>query len=326
MRLAKLAFTVVVLAALVYYLADNWGPVRAAWDSLTWHAMSLSALAVLLGLGASSMAWREAARDIGSDITFFASARVFMIGQLAKYVPGTVWVYLLQTELGRRAGVPRNRALLVSMMCMVIGIVAAVIIGVASLPVLIVPATAGLPYVAPVRAGLLCLAVASPCALVVIIPRVLTSLIALLLRVTRRPPLEAPLTWGGVLRMLLWSTVTWLCYGTHLLLLFGTEVGAGPVAYLRCTGAIAVAVAVGMFFPTPSGVGGREGLLVAILAPVVAAGDPAGLAFGVAWASRMIFFVAEIVAAGMAALTDLHWPDRWRDMPEGSQDADLRLR
>ncbi|MBT8227197.1 MAG: flippase-like domain-containing protein [Dactylosporangium sp.] len=309
LKIAKLVFTVVIFVAIGYYLVTNWDAVRAAWETLTWTTMLLSTLAVLLGLAASSMAWRDAVRDIGNPVAFPAAARVFVIGQLGKYVPGTVWVYLLQTELGRRAGVPRARAFLASMTAMAIGIVAALIVGVAALPVLITSSDAGLSYVRPVRIGLLSMIVVLPFALIAIVPRVLTFLVSTALRVLRRPPLEAPLTWAGVLRILAWSIVTWLCYGAHLWLLFDGGVGDGLPAYLRCVGAVAVAVAVAMFFPTPSGVGGREGLLMATMAPFVIGNRQAEIAFGIAWASRMIFFVAELVGAGLAALTDL--PGRW---------------
>lgn len=313
-KVLKYTFTAVIFAAIVYYLVTNWGAVREAWNTLTWWALVLSTVAVIGGLGASSAAWRDAVRDLGNPVTFAASARVFMIGQLGKYVPGAVWVYLLQTELGKRAGVPRARAFLASMTAMAIGIVAALIVGVAALPMLLsAESDAGLSYVGAVRIGLYGMIVALPFALVAIVPRVLTFLVSTALRLMRRPPLESPLTWGGVLRVLGWSIVTWLCYGAHLWLLFDGQVGYGLTGYVRCLGTVAVAVAVAMFFPTPSGVGGREGLIVAILAPFVIAGDQAGIALGIAWASRMIFCVAEIVGAGLAALTDLPaMRERWR--------------
>jgi hypothetical protein len=54
-----------------------------------------------------------------------------------------------------------------------------------------------------------------------------------------------------------------------------------------------------MFIVVPSGAGVREGLIVAALAGVMSAGE----ALGVAVVSRMVFTAADVLAAGIAALS-----------------------
>jgi glycosyltransferase 2 family protein len=305
MQVLKLTVSVAVLAAVGYALVINWDKATGAWAKLTWPTVVLSGVAVLAGLVASSIGWRDAARDIGCPVALPAALRIFMIGQLAKYIPGTVWVYLLQTELGRRAGVPRARAFLASITAMAMGITAALVVGAAGLYSVITSPDTRPIHESGIRVGIIVAIALLPVALVCIIPRVLTPLVSRALRLMRRPPLETPLTWSGVLRVLGWSIVTWLCYGVHLCLLVSANAHLGFSGVMWCIGASALAVTVGMFFPTPSGVGGREYVLYVIIAPLFPGGQALGIAMGTAFASRMIFTVAEVIGAGLAALTDL---------------------
>jgi len=38
-------------------------------------------------------------------------SRIFFVGQLGKYLPGSLWALLVQMELSRKAGIPRSRGL-----------------------------------------------------------------------------------------------------------------------------------------------------------------------------------------------------------------------
>lgn len=316
-QVLKYVVTAVVLAAVVVALVQNWDKASGAWENLTWTAVLFAALAVLVGLVGSSAAWQDAVQDIGSPVTLPAALRVFMIGQLAKYIPGTVWVYLLQTELGRRAGVPRARAFLGSMTAMVVGIAAALIAGVAGLYPVITASDAQQRYTETVRMGIYLAVALLPVVLICLIPRVLTLIVSTALRLMRKPALDAPLTWGGVLRMLGWSLVTWISYGISLWLLIGSNADSGFSNLMWCIGACAIAVSLGMFFPTPSGVGGREAVLAALIAPILTGDDAFGVAIGIAFVSRAIFTVAEVIGAGLAALTDLRGVRR-RTASQGS--------
>jgi uncharacterized membrane protein YbhN (UPF0104 family) len=72
---------------------------------------------------------------------------------------------------------------------------------------------------------------------------------------------------------------------------------------LVCTGAFAIAMTAGMFaFLSPSGLGVREGVLVAAMVPVLASAGGVGAATGIAFASRLIFTIADVSGAGVAAL------------------------
>lgn len=315
-QILKIALTLLVVAAIAYFVVDQWDGIRDTWRKLTWTSLLLSTVAAMVGMAASSAGWRDAARDIGSPVGFLASARVFVIGQLGKYVPGSLWMYVLQTELGRRAGVPRARAFLASMIAMGTGITAALVVGVASGPSLLRTSGVDSGDVARIRAGVYVMVALLPIALVCCVPAVLTALVRVALRVLRRPGLTSPLTWSGISRVLGWNLLTYLCFGAHLWFLVPDATIDG---YPRCVGAFAVALVVGMFALTPGGAGVRELFLVVALAPFLAGGSAAqtAAATGIALASRVVFFVAELVGAGLAALTDADLTRRLRPGSRG---------
>ena len=119
-----------------------------------------------------------------------------------------------------------------------------------------------------VRVALYIVAILFPVALICAIPRVLTTLVQLALKLLRRPPLEHTLTWPGVLRVVGWSAVGYTMFGAHLWLLANAQATPGMGGLLRSIGSFAIAMTVGMFaFLSPSGLGVREAVLVAALAP-----------------------------------------------------------
>ena len=97
-------------------------------------------------------------------------------------------------------------------------------------------------------------------------PPVLTRLVDVVMRIMRRPPLERPVTWPGMLAATGWSLVSWLAYGISVWVL---AVGAGAPAgesFLLCLGGTALAMTAGfLVFLAPSGIGIREAVLVAAL-------------------------------------------------------------
>jgi hypothetical protein len=212
----------------------------------------------------------------------------------------------MQMEFGRRAGLPRARAFLASLVAVGLGTTAALGVGTLALPALFDGAKAAEDYGSSVRVALYMLVALVPIALICAIPQVLTRLINLLLRLLRRAPLTHTLTWGGVLQVVGWAAVAWVCFGVHLWLLANAQAAPGVKGLFTSIGAFALAMTVGMFAVfAPSGLGVREGVLMAALVPALSQPNAAGTALGIALASRMLFILADAVTAGGAALTAL---------------------
>lgn len=278
-----------VIAGASYTLVRNWETVAATLHRLPLWETVLSQLAVLAGIGFGTLGWSSIVDDLGNRVGPLRGAQINLVGQLGKYVPGSVWAYLLQMELGRRAGLARARVLTGSLIQIGFGVVTALIFAVAALPVL----TAKFPLA-------VYLTILLPFALAALHPRVLTFLTNLVLRLLRRDPLQRRLRLRLVARVLALQILCYGCFGLHLWLL-ARAVGAVPgmAGLLLCVAAISIGLNAGMFFfVLPSGIGVRDGVVVAILISSLAY-SPA-LAFAVV--SRVMFLVADVITAGGAAV------------------------
>jgi hypothetical protein len=111
-RLVRIARTVLVLLVLVaaaYAVVRHWREVSSTVTHLSWRAWLPGFFILPVAIGCSTMSWQVLVDELGEPIGARRGAQIFLVGQLGKYVPGSVWAYLLQLELGRRAGVARAR-------------------------------------------------------------------------------------------------------------------------------------------------------------------------------------------------------------------------
>jgi uncharacterized membrane protein YbhN (UPF0104 family) len=301
----RLGVIVTIAGGLVWSVSSQWPEVERTWRGLAWQSIVLAVLAVLGGMFANSMAWRAAARDLEQTVSIPDTLRILMIGQLGKYIPGSVWAYVLQVELGKRAGLPRARAFVATIVALGLSIVAALGLGLLSLPPLLHAASANdVAYAGSVRVALIIAAAMFPIAVVCAIPPVLTRLIQLVLRILRRPPLTHALTGPGVIRVLAWSVLGYVLFGVQLWLLANSQAESGAAGLVRSIGSFAIAMTAGLFaFVSPSGLGVREAVLVAALAPSLPSSGGVGAAIAIALASRLIFTLADLIGAGLAALS-----------------------
>src|SRR5690606_35487272 len=88
----------------------RWDEVAAGFRELTPAMVAASLAAVLGALLGAMLTWRTLLADLGTRLPVRSAARVFFVGQLGKYIPGTVWPLIAQMEMGRDLGVPRARS------------------------------------------------------------------------------------------------------------------------------------------------------------------------------------------------------------------------
>jgi len=160
-------------------------------------------------------------------------------------------------------------------------------------------ALATLPFVAGANAYRWAFAI-TPVLLACLHPRVLNALVSRLLRLTRRPPLEQPVSGRAMAAALAWSWAAWVFYGLQIWLL-ATRLGAPPGrTVLLAVGGFAFAWSVGFVVVlAPAGAGVRDVLLIATLSPVLGTGP----ATAVALMSRVLMTVADLLTAGLAAVS-----------------------
>lgn len=282
----------VLLAAVVigagYYLVTRWSEVWATLSSVPWYSALLSLVVVVLGILAGTAAWQQVVDDLGHPIGRVRGSQIYLVSQLGKYVPGAVWAYVLQMELGKKAGLARSRMFVASLVQVGVAVVVSLVVGLLALPTLLSESP-----------GTVWLYAILPFGLIALHPRVMTWGVNLVLRVARRAPLENPLRWSTILKTLGFTVVANVLFGSHLWLLATASGGPQADVLLVCIGAISIGLTAGLFFFfLPSGAGVRDVLVAIALAPMV--GVVEGAAFAVA--SRVMFTVADIGTAGAAAL------------------------
>lgn len=277
-----------VLVAAGYYLTTRWAQVWHTLRSVSPAAACLSQLAVLAAMTTATYGWQVVVNELGEPVGGCRAGQIYLVGQLGKYLPGSVWAYLLQMELGRRAGVARARVFTASLVQLGISMVTALALGVAALPIM-----------SRHTADAVWLFALLPIGVVLLHPRVLTWGTSRVLRLLRRPPLDHPLRWRTVGKVLGSAVATYLLYGLHLWLLAGASGATGVGGILLCTGAIAIGLNAGLLlFLLPSGAGLRDVVVAAVLATTL--GPVRAAAFAVV--SRLMFTVGDVTAAAVAAL------------------------
>jgi hypothetical protein len=278
-----------VLGALAWALAAQWGAVRPLLAQLSAASLAGALAAVLAGILATFLCWREILAGLGGRLPLVAGARVFFLGQLGKYLPGSLWPVLAQMELGRDHQVPERAS------GSAVGVFLLVLVGTG-----LAVAAATAPLLGPdaVHTYGWLLAVL-PLALLAIVPGVLNRLLALALRLARRPSLPAPLSAAVVLRAAGWALVSWLAYGVHVWVLAVQLVPADPVLLARATGAFAAAWCAGfLLLVVPAGAGVREAALVVLLSPAMTRPE----ATVVAVVSRLLFVLGDLGWAAVGLL------------------------
>ncbi|MGH3432201.1 MAG: lysylphosphatidylglycerol synthase transmembrane domain-containing protein [Thermocrispum sp.] len=279
---------VVVLAFAGYQLLRHWAEFLATLQDIPWQSSVLSLVAVTGSIAATVYGWQVIVDDLGPPIGYRTGAQIFLVGQLGKYVPGSVWGYLLQMELGRKAGLARARVFVASLVHLGLILVSAMFFGLIALPEIFATSPNA-------RWMLLVL----PFGLITLHPKVLTWGTSLALRILRRPPLDHQLRLGMIGKVLGASSVAKILQGMHLWLLANSVGAPGWTGLLLCIGAMALAMTAGtVAFILPAGVGAREVVIVALL---VAAGINPVQAAAFAVVSRAMFLLADLITAGSAA-------------------------
>lgn len=285
-----LVFRYVLLALVIgfalYYFARQWNVIQPALAAMNPWWVLCSFLALLVGMAANVLSWATILNGLGHVVPFARGAQIMLVGQLGKYVPGSVWAYVMQMELGRQYGIARARVLVTSLYAAGIGVVASLLWG-----------ALALPSVAASHPELLWLFALLPIGLICLHPRIMTWLADLALKVFRRPPLEHEVRFTTIAKAVGWALLSYALYGVHLWLLSTGDLTAWDLVVLAA--ALSLGFTLGLFaFILPSGVGVREAVLIGMMSLVM----PLGEASAISLVSRGMFTAGDLLTAGAAAL------------------------
>ena len=107
-----------------YEIWRQWGDIHHALVRIGPLA-SLGALTVLFMQFSNLRAWQVLLAGLGSPLRTTTVGRIYFIGQLGKYLPGSVWPILAQMELGTAYRVPRARSATTAVLAMMMGLLPA---------------------------------------------------------------------------------------------------------------------------------------------------------------------------------------------------------
>ena len=286
-RWLRTGLLVVILAFCSYGVVVEWPQVHPALRPLHWYSIAGALIAAMAGAGCMMLAWRRLLTDLGSKLPVPVAARVTFMAQLGKYVPGAIWSFAAHVELGHDYEVPRRRGAASVIIGLALAIATGLVIAVASLP-LSSPAVAKkyLLFLVVVPAAAVCLA-----------PPILHRLLNLMLKILRQEPLEQPVSWRGLAVALGWSVTGWLFLGLQIWLLVVDVHKDGGHSLLITVGAFALACSLALLLVVfPNGIGAREVILVAALAPILAHGP----ALAIALVGRLITTGSDLAWGGIA--------------------------
>lgn len=290
-RWGRALLVVAVVVAAGYALVSNWREVSDTITHLHWYAWLPAFACLPVAILLSTLSWQILVDEIGEPIGVRRGAQIFLVGQLGKYLPGSVWAYVLQIELGRRAGLARARIFTATVFSLAVAVVAALLTGSLAIPTLAEsePSLSSLPW----------LYLLLPFGLIGLHPRVLTWAEGIAFKVLRRPRPDHPVRPRAVVASLAAAVGSYAFFGAHLWALVQDTGRLGVETLPLCIGTMATAMIAGLFFfLLPSGAGVRELVIVTALAPHIGT----GAAIALAAVSRVFLTVADVLTAGLAAL------------------------
>lgn len=103
-----LAFVIAAMAAAVVGLNDSREAIWEIAGELSWWRVVTPFVLVTAGVASTALVWSRALTRCGHPLPIRESAPIFFVGQLGKYLPGSVW------SIGAAALMLRRRGVLVS--------------------------------------------------------------------------------------------------------------------------------------------------------------------------------------------------------------------
>ncbi len=266
----------------------NWTELRALDVSIHLRPkwIILAALMVWGSYGILIEAWRRVLLGWGQTLGYGPAMRIWCLSNLGRYLPGKVWSVAALAVLAQRAGVAGWAAAGSAL------VLQALAIGTGALVV---------SFGAPGTASPLALVVAICLAGCVVLGLVWKPLVERFVQLIRPGaeyralPLSTALLGAAV------TLLSWIAYGIAFWMLAMGIFESSDLSLIQATAVFAAGYIVGLLaLFAPGGVGVRELVYVALLAPVVGSGGALALSI----AARLLLTATEAIAAVVVMFVD----------------------
>lgn len=272
-----LVFVVAAMAAAIVGLGDSWSSIWAIASELAWWRVVVPFLLVLAGVASTALVWSRALAGCGHHLPVRDSAPIFFVGQLGKYLPGSVWSIGAAALMLRRRAVPVSTSVATSLIFLLLHFAPGLMVA----GVFVLADSTRLPEWWGIGIALV--------GLVTVTPWVMRPVGRFL---NRAGGFEW--AWADALIVFVTMSVAWVLYTGAL---FVTAPDASSSTLPTVLAAFVLAFAAGVAVPlAPAGVGVREALLIYLLTPSLGF----EVAAAVALFSRLTHTVADLLLAAVS--------------------------
>ncbi len=301
-RVLSIGLPVVVLALCIYAIRQDWNKLTAHHFQWNFWLLALSFVGFIAQEVSYGLIWRNVLARLGTRIDLRTSLRIYLASEFVRYIPGNVWHVLTRILWVSKYGVPRPVAFASMTVELITKLSAGVLIFAVSL--LFWRDVAAIQTILHGSPIIIILGILLILALLIgLHPRILNSLLNLALRVLKRDPIVLTLRYSDILLITLAWCASWIIAGSAFYVMLLALWPTTPLAALPiCIGIYAIAWDVGFVsFITPSGLGFREGTVVALFLalPFV----PTAVAAVIAILSRLVSTLAELLCVSIAYLS-----------------------
>jgi uncharacterized membrane protein YbhN (UPF0104 family) len=267
-NVARVVFLVAAVAFSAWSLRSQWPDIARDMERTSVPEFLLALAALYVGLLAFGLMWIRVLRGFGYAVPLVRGLGIFYVGQLGRYIPGSVWSFGAQATMARSVKVPPRTTVSAGLIGLGFSLATSGVVGMIAIAWGLLPIE--VPLWLPILLGVLGLAVLAPPVINFLGTKVAGK------RGTLRLTLTDVLIIVGLL------LVTWVLDGLALMILsngfaldpsrvlvrLGTMIGAYGLAYV---------VGVVIIF-APAGLGAREAALTFLLTPVLGLSGAAALA------------------------------------------------
>lgn len=276
---------IVALIYLAFILAKDWNLLIAQHLSPRYEILIFAFLLLCFYIPLLGVVWGLIVRALGTPIKLADASRVRTIGDMARYMPGKIWLFVGRMGLAKKEGIPHS----IGFLSLVIEIVANLIAG-------FILFLIGLPFLKklPLPGWMNLSFFLVPLGLISLHPKIFGAMINLGLKMLKKGSMELNLKYKNILLFVFFYGLFWIFQG-FCFFLIAKSIYPLTWDFLMPMVAISTISWIGGFlsFITPSGIGIREGIFTALLSMYL----PLPVAIIISLATRIAITAAEVLTA-----------------------------
>lgn len=288
LTICKAAFGVLAVGFIVWYFVQNWAELSEKLCEVNIGVFLFSMLFYFVYKLTLASLWHYITVINGCSVKYEKAVTSYMYSLLGKYIPGKVFMLAARLTCYKEEGAPLSKVTVCFFIENVCTLLAAALLFVVSLFFFPNELLSGYRWIT-------FLLIAAFFA--VIHPRVINAALKLIGKLVKKP-LEIPMKYSQMLKVVLLFVGNWLIIGTGFYILTSSVYPALELSQmLFCAGIWGVSAIIGILaIFAPSGLGVREGILVAGLMLIMPEND----AVVIAVISRLWQTIPELVLAAGA--------------------------